>query len=162
MERNTLITQERLCQLLDYNPLTGLFTRKGIGKSTVGNVRNHGYLSITLDGVKYYAHRLAWLYVNGCFPTELIDHIDGDRLNNRINNLREATLTQNNQNGRVRKNNKLGVKGVISFRGKFKANINQGSKQFFLGTYDTLQEAHAAYCEAAKVLHGKFFNPGHL
>jgi HNH endonuclease len=89
-------------------------------------------------------------------PHELVDHKDGDGLNNTRKNLRLATPSQNMANGKVRKNNKLGVKGVVRIGRKFQATISISNKKKYLGTFDTAQKAHAAYVEAAIKYHGEF------
>lgn len=86
-----------------------------------------------------------------------IDHMDGDGLNNRRANLRKASATQNNQNGRVRANNKTGLKGVVPGPGPgFRAFIRHSGKQHYLGYFDTPEAAHAAYCDASRQHHGDF------
>jgi hypothetical protein len=134
------LTQARLKELLHYDPETGVFTRKfrwgesrDIG-SVIGYKTDRGYVEIVLDSTKYRAHRLAWFYVHGVWPSAEIDHRDTDRANNRLTNLREATGFENHQNERrARKNNKSGYLGVC-----------------WLST-----AAHAAYL-AAKVKHHPF------
>jgi hypothetical protein len=96
-----MLNKERLDELLDYSPDSGLFTwkvnRRGKAKSgcIAGSKNGQGYILIKIDGKFYFAHRLAWLVTHGTFPINMIDHIDGNRENNKINNLREATAEQN-------------------------------------------------------------------
>ena len=114
-------TQQRLKELFYYNPETGGFTRlisvKGVkckeGDTTSQKVNSSGYLRIMVDGVRYQAHRLAWIYVHGDIPNQMhIDHINRDRADNRICNLRLATNQQNRQNSKANLNNTSGKKGV--------------------------------------------------
>jgi hypothetical protein len=101
-----MLTAERLRELLDYDPETGRFiwrkdhpTAKHIKAGSVAGTKNgRGYWVIGVAGAKYVAHRLAWLYVTGEWPAHLVDHENGDRLDNRFANLREATDSQNNFN----------------------------------------------------------------
>jgi hypothetical protein len=95
-------------------------------------------------------------------PTEDVDHIDGDGLNNRRNNLRVATSAQNGRNRGAQRNNTSGYKGVgwDKSRQKWTAQIKVNGKQKHLGRFDTPEAAHKAYCEAADRLHGKFANYG--
>jgi hypothetical protein len=87
-----------------------------------------------------------------------VDHIDGNGLNNRKENLRMATRSQNQYNSRRRVDNPSGYKGVRSYKdtGKWQARITANKKQYHLGYFDTAEEAHKAYCEASKKLHGEF------
>lgn len=156
----TELTLDRLKQLLSYDPLTGLFTRlvgrSGGGKagSVAGCVKT--YVEIKIDGVGYLAHRLAWFYMTGSWPASDIDHEDTDKHNNRWINLRKATDSQNRANISVQKNNKLGVKGVSPYRGKFRTSIRVNGKGIALGTYNTVTEASAAYERAASIGFGEF------
>lgn len=95
-------------------------------------------------------------------PGELVDHIDGDGLNNRRANLRLATPKENMRNRKRAVTNKSGYKGVTFFprTGKWKASIGVDGKCISLGYFDTPQSAYAAYCKAGRELHGEFFNPG--
>lgn len=161
-----MITQERLKELLDYDPETGIFTWKKpycsrwIGK-VVGYDSTQGYKRIALDGKYYLSHRLAWLYVYGMTPT-IIDHINCITDDNRIINLRECTHAQNQANQRLTKANTSGFKGV-SFNkreGKWSARLMVNYKPMHMGFYSTKEEAYKVYCKTAKELIGEFFNPG--
>jgi len=158
-----MITANRVRELFDYNPTTGLLTwkekRNGMRSSRVaGTKMQQGYVRLRVDGIDYLAHRLIWLYVNGHFPSDFIDHINGDVSDNRIANLREATDAQNKRNRAKLANNKSGYKGVYFHKrsGKWRAKIASGGFQQTIGSFPTPQEAHAAYCRAAKLLHGQF------
>jgi hypothetical protein len=124
--------------------------------NVAGGKNNRGYIFIGLDGRNYLAHRLAWLYVTGKWPNDLLDHIDGNRINNRIANLREATHMENFQNTRnPYKNNATGMQGVSYHKasGKYAAQLQTKHKQRHLGLYLTPEEAFAAYVEAKRKQH---------
>lgn len=148
-----MLIQHRLKELFSYDPETGLFTRlKNIKGQYAGIVRNtpnrKGYLCLLIDNKIYQQHRLAFLYMIGRWPT-IIDHKDGDGANNKWDNLREATNSQNLRNVGARKNNKLGVKGVMQTKHGFAVTMG-------LGTYKTIEEAIEVYNKAAKLFHGEF------
>ncbi len=151
--RKTL-TLNRLKSLVVYDPSTGLFERrKGryskAQRQTAMAKRPSGYLVLSVDKKCYAAHRLAWFYVYGTWPDE-IDHVDGDRANNRIANLRPATRTQNNVNSRLRKDNTSGFKGVSWDVGRGKWTVRVGKRS--LGRFNTKEEAIAVRrVEAGKV-----------
>lgn len=160
MKNDLTITKEEICQLLEYNPVTGIFLwLTPTGNSTIGSVagciKPDGYIRIQIRGRLYYAHRLAWLVFYGDWPASIVDHIDGNRGNNSISNLRNASLTENNRN-RKRASTKC-KKGVKKNGNRWQARIRAGEKQVHLGTFKTEDEAHDAYCIAAKKLHGKFW-----
>lgn len=115
---------------------------------------------IRLDNVSYAAHRIIWKWMTGDDPPEEIDHRNLDRSDNRWANLRAATHKQNGRNRKVQGNSRVGVRGVCKVNGRFFARIKVDGKRFYLGCYATAYEAHAAYCKAAKKLHGEFWNPG--
>lgn len=119
------------------------------GKRAFNTLSPYGYLTGRLNEVSLYSHRVVWALYYGNFPDLWLDHIDGDRTNNLITNLREVTYKENNKNTALRSNNKTGVVGV-SLRNKgFEANIknNQGV-QIFLGYYKTVDEAAKVRQEA--------------
>mgnify|MGYP003145362455 CR=1 FL=1 len=130
--------------------------------SVAGTLKDTGYVEIGILGKLYPAHRLAWLMTYGRFPQKKIDHVNGERADNRIANLREADDFQNAANSRKRKDNTSGFKGV-SFRKdleKWQARIGVGGRRISLGLYDQPEAAHAAYIAAAKKHHANFANYG--
>lgn len=113
-----------------------------------GTLYTNGYVVISIGGIRYGAHRLAWLYMHGELPAQL-DHEDDNRSNNAIKNLRKATYSQNNHKRNLN-NNPLGYKGVRYRSGKFEANIRINGRITRLGFYQTVEEAAEAYKLAAK------------
>jgi hypothetical protein len=156
------LTAERLRELLDYDPETGVFlwkVNRSIGKAgqvAGGLSKALGYRTIGIDSRLYYGHRLAWLYVHGRWPEGVIDHINGDRTDNRISNLREVHQRVNVENRRaVRKDSATGLMGVYRDKGttKLQARITARKVRYDLGWFDTAEEAHAAYLKAKRKLH---------
>ena len=155
------MTQNDLKALLDYDPETGVFKwRVNRGRINAGTIagcetQNGGqrYRLIIVSRKRFYAHRLAWLYVYGVEPSE-IDHKNVDGLDNRIENLRECTPSQNIAN---RKSwSKCGLKGVRFQSGKWTAQIYINKKHVHLGRFPSKDEAHAAYAAKAKEVFGDF------
>ena len=146
------ITQERLKELLSYDPLTGVFLWRVKRKP----VSQKPYSQVWIDGRYYLLHRLAWLFVYGEIPSLFVDHINGNPSDHRISNLRIATNAQNQANQKLRKDSSTGLKGVRVSAGKYRASIVQNSKKIHLGYFDSAEDAHAAYCKAASELFGQF------
>lgn len=121
-----------------------------------------GYIAITIDQRSYLAHRLAWLYVNGVWPVDEIDHKDLNKSNNRIDNLRPSTRAQNVQHRGLTSRNTNGYKGVYlrPDRGTFQVHISANRRRIYLGDFKTAEEGHAAYCRAAERYHGEFAHHG--
>lgn len=153
-----MITQERLKEKFEYDPTTGVFTRKASQRRSserVGNLEANGYLRINIDGKKYLAHRLAWLFVYGVLPNEL-DHVDGQRAHNAIANLREVSRTENCFNRTKREGTTSSRKGVSRCQGKWQAEIKVGDKRIYLGRFEDEDAAAFAYEEAAERYFGEF------
>lgn len=150
-----MITQDRLKELLHYDPVTGIFTRN---KNLAGFKNDRGYIIIKVDGYPYKAHRLAHLYMTGEWPIDEVDHINGVTDDNRWCNLREAKHCENSRNRKLNKNNKSGYKGVhwLKKQQKWRAVITFEQRKIHLGCYDDPKIAYEAYCEAAKEYHKDF------
>lgn len=147
------ITQAYVKTILSYDEQTGVFvwlrpTSQKIKAGQVAGTRDkNGYVRVKLNGKKYQAHRLAWLYVHGYFPPEDTDHINRVRDDNRIANLRPATRSENKRNsGGCYGNSKSGIKGVHQRGdGKWRALYWDGSRNVSLGSFSSVQEAAQAY-----------------
>jgi HNH endonuclease len=161
-----MLTVERLKELLSYDPESGLFTRlvSVSGNARAGNVagylRPDGYIDIQIDGRKYLAHRLAFLYMTGAFPKNEGEHENLLKSDNRWENLRDATHSQNQANAFVRKHNKLGVKCVRLRYGSFQARIQVNGKRKNVGSFETIDEVIAAHTAAAIKHFGEFARTG--
>jgi hypothetical protein len=160
-----MITQKRLKEVLSYNPPTGVFrwkiSRSGVKKGDVaGGQMQTGYRLIGIDGERYLAHRLVWIYVYGHFPFE-IDHIDGDKMNNSFSNLRDVTRVENSRNRRIKKGNKSGSTGVSwdKVNRKWRATIKVDYKQKNIGRFLSIEEAMLAR-KAAEAEYGFHINHG--
>lgn len=156
----------RLRQVLDYNPDTGWLTwrvclsPRGVVGSRAGCVKG-GYRRVAIDGRSYTASHLAWFHFHGVEPVAVVDHKNRFTDDNRIENLREATHSQNSMNIGPRSNNSVGLKGAQRFynpgnRAGWRSTITVRGKRLFLGLFHTPEEAHEAYCKKAAELHGEF------
>ena len=144
-----MITQNLLQELFDYKD-GELSWKKSRGNAKAGQVAGHlnkkiGYYRLTLFKKVYMVHRVIFMYHNGCMP-EIIDHADNNKLNNRIENLRECTNQQNSFNARISKNNSSGIKGVSwdKSRQKWQAKCMINKKTIHLGRFETLEDADLA------------------
>ena len=152
-----MLTQKRLKEIIDYCPNTGLFNRIDKKESLkVGTVGSHGYMVVKVDGKLYRAHRLVWLFVYGKWPNNQIDHIDGNKQNNILSNLRDVTRSDNMCNkNKCRSDNNTGLLGVMWLKRerKYTARIHVNGKSKSLGYFDDKYKAHLAYVEAKKKYH---------
>lgn len=139
----------------DYCVYENGLLRKKNSKLIYGSLTTDGYIRVNIQGKRYKAHRIIWEMFNGKIPESMvIDHIDGNKANNMIENLRLATQSQNQAN-------KVGTgswpKGVkVCANGKFQARVRQHGKTYHLGTFSTVEEASAAYATKAIELYGEF------
>jgi hypothetical protein len=153
------LTIQNLCASLSYDTETGIFhwlikpsNRAGIGE--VAGCITDGYVKIQLHGGKYLAHRLAWFYMTGEWPKHEVDHRDGVGSNNRWDNLRHVTRSENMQNQRrARRDNATGLLGAHHQGNKFQSSINIDGLPKYLGYFDTAEEAHNAYISAKRESH---------
>lgn len=157
----TELSADRLKHLVNYNPVTGIFTWNNPGNPRMksGDVVGHlnesnGYYCLTLDGIRYQAHQVAWFYMYGEWTR--VDHRDTAKGNNAISNLRKATNSQNAANRGVYMTNILGVKGVQKRGNKFRAYITVNYRNISLGTFQTLEQAVEARKAAANEYFGEF------
>ena len=163
--------RESIKDFLDYDPKSGNFVWKvtrNARQARVGDIAgrfdSYGYVQIRFKGKSYLAHRLAWFFYYGEFPDGELDHINGNRNDNSIANLRLATRRENTRNTRMRKDNTSGFKGVTFHKktGKWAAALFINGKTKHLGLFETALLASKEYCRRASELHGEFFNPGLL
>jgi len=166
------LTAEQLRAILDYNGETGIFVwRRRADYRREWNARYVGepagtvmgaYRLISIKKRRYVASRLAWLWVYGKWPSDFVDHANGNKRDDRISNLRAATKSQNSANIGAPVHNTSGLKGVSWDKrsGKWRAQICYQNKRRGLGLFNTASEAHKAYCDEAVRLHGDFAKLG--
>ena len=152
------MTPATVKDLLDY--VDGvLYWRVNKNRAKAGSVAGFtsalGYRCVGVNGRYYPAHRLVWLWHGRVLPREL-DHINGNKTDNRIENLRPATRGENMRNVRLRKDNATGIKGVDFYKGKHRARIAVDKKTVYLGNFDSLEEAKNAITTARNKHHNKF------
>lgn len=159
-----MLTLHRLKELLSYDVETGIFqwrqvtsNRISVG-SAAGTVNSKGYLIISIDGQRYRAHRLAYLYMTGDMPEDQIDHMNNVKTDNRWCNLREASNSQNHMNRWLQVNNTSGEKGVVFHKpsGRWTARVKVNGKLHSLGYYDDKDDAIQIVRQERKRLHGDF------
>lgn len=162
MAKTDSITVERVRNLFHYDPLVGHLTWKKRQSPSIrigdlaGQRSVDKHAQVQIDGVLCYVHRVIWAWKTGSWPKEKIDHRDLDFTNHRWSNLREATHSQNKANMRKRGDNTSGFKGVIRDRHRWRALIGVRGVRYNLGTFDTREEAFAAYKAAAIKHFGSF------
>lgn len=167
-----MITQNKLKEILNYDPATGLFTwlvnsrnnqvKSGdIAGQVWTGVHNKSYILIGIEYRLYRAHRLAWLYMTGYFPAKHIDHINGDGCDNRFENLRSVSIKENSLNKRKYSTNKSGLTGVfwINKSSRYCAYIFKDKKKFHLGNFENIFDAACAR-KSAERAYGFHFNHG--
>lgn len=155
-----MLTQDYLKSILNFDSSSGIFYWKvkrpnvNIG-DIANNIGKNGYVRISINNKRYYAHRLAWLYIYGKFPTKHIDHINRIKTDNRIFNLREVTQLENVQNASIRKNKNAQFRGIAFYKktNKYRARIRHNGKEIYLGYFLTEEEAYKAYQQAAFAYH---------
>ncbi|MDO9381848.1 MAG: HNH endonuclease [Hyphomicrobiaceae bacterium] len=163
------LTPERLREVVSYNSETGEFRwlqnsspyakRHPYSAGDVAGARHsNGYLAFWVDRKKYLAHRVAFFWVHGRWPSADLDHVNRDRTDNRIVNLREASRVQNNGNSGIPNHNTSGIKGVRwhAARGKWVAQISINNRCKYLGIYADKEDARVAYEKAAREYFGEF------
>jgi len=156
-----MLTRADLEDRLTYDPATGVFVWKikrgrSRGRQVAGYKRPDGYWCIVVNCVPQMAHRLAWIMMTGSRPPADIDHINGDRADNRWANLRSATRSQNNANSRPRRDGCLKGVSKRSRDGRYVAQISVGGRKRYIGLFATEEEAHAAYAAEATKHYGEF------
>lgn len=149
------LSYERAIEVLRYDTENGVLERRfknGEWRICGHKPDHHGYGQVSIDGKKYKTHRLIWLMVHGSFPEHEIDHIDRDKMNNRIRNLRSVTAAENKHNTGLRRNNSSGYLGVSYHRqtNNYRAQIHVKGKSITLGYFDTAEEAFLTY-QLAKI-----------
>lgn len=159
MKARTL-TQEQVKRSFEYSPETGVLQRiERDGKRYSGNLDDKGYIVLYLGKVRFLAHRIAWALMTGNWPDSPLDHIDGNRANNKWANLRKATPSQNMRNSATKRTVHNLPRGVVPVRQKtpsFRARIQVNKRNIDLGVYPTPEEASEMYQLAADMLHGDF------
>jgi HNH endonuclease/AP2 domain len=165
------ITIEQARERYHYNPETGKLTfrtappnqpKSRIG-TEVGYIRETGYGKyrvMKFGNHAIYVHRFVWFWMFGFWPKGLIDHKNGDKLDNRWENLRPASQSQNKSNGERYANNTSGYKGVTQMKNRWRAQITFKQRVYYLGLFDTPEQAHEAYVAKATELQGQFAHEG--
>jgi hypothetical protein len=156
------LTAATLRELVDYDPATGIFVwRATRSRAKVGSVAgsfNYGYRRIGINGQFYFAHRLAWLHVYGEWPSGELDHINLDKADNRLVNLRLANRSLNMANSPKSSRNTSGFKGVRRCKDcdRYAAEVRVHGRTIHLGLFRTAEEAHAAYVAGARKVFDDF------
>ncbi|PAV94151.1 hypothetical protein CJD50_22200 [Hafnia paralvei] len=163
--RQLELTKEQIESILTYDAPTGVFKwkvdrgQRAKAGAIAGTTASNGYCRIKIDGRLYQAHRLAWVIINNSTPPKEIDHINGNKLDNRPCNLRAATMIGNRQNTSIRRDNVSGFRGVSwnPIAKKWRARCNVDKREFLIGNFDSKLEAKIAYENFAKKNFGEFY-----
>jgi hypothetical protein len=158
------LTKERLRAVLSYDPDTGALTwqkrtsnRVKAGSEAGASAETYPgkrYVTVKVDGKRYYAHRLAWLYMTGSWPAHTVDHINGNSSDNRWANLRDVPHRINGQNRRAaQSNSKSGLIGAYPNGGRWISQIQNEGRAVWLGSFATAHDAHCAYVAAKRKMH---------
>lgn len=162
-EVRALFTYDKVDGVLRWRNASGRYGRFPAG-SAAGSPNAEGYLQVRVNGRSYRSCRLIWLYVTGEWPRHQVDHIDRNSANDKWENLREATGTQNKANSSKYRDTSCHLKGVQAVQKRksirYRAVATKGGQSFHLGYFDTPELAHAAYLKASKELHGEFASDG--
>jgi hypothetical protein len=158
-ETGNLSWKERPVEMFSCKPYRDAWNTRYVGQK-ITRVNTHGYIDFKIMNKTFLAHRVVWAMHTGSWPIEQIDHINGDKADNRIENLRLCSHSQNAWNRKKSKNNKSGFKGVsfVKKRKKWKSVIMVNGKSVWLGMFDHKAEAAIAYKQAAEKYHGDFAN----
>ncbi len=156
---------QKLQEFIHYDPVTGVLIWKKVlsnrtkaGALCGANIDSKGYGRVCFDGKQYRAHRVVWALFYGQEPNQQIDHINGNKLDNRISNLRLANNAENSRNCKLSKNNSSGITGVVFHKtaNKWLAQIMLNRKNHYLGLYDTIEAAAKARKKAETQYFGQF------
>jgi hypothetical protein len=152
-----MLTQEEVIRQLNYDPNTGIFTwkisksgNKGVGSKAGSLDKNSKYQVCTINNKRYYLHRIAFLYMTGSHPQYNVDHINGDKQDNRWSNLRDISTRDNQSNREIHRTGKLVGSCFKKDCKRWRAMISIDSINIHLGYFDTELEAHEAYMKARK------------
>lgn len=163
LSKEASLTASDLRERVSYDPAAGLMTwrkcsnARRIG-SEIGTISPSGYRVAMIGRRLFQVHRLAWLYVHGVWPDGEIDHVNRKRADNRLCNLRVATRVQNIANRAAQNGREM--KGITFTRGRWQAQIRKNGRNIYLGLYDTAEEAHSVYFDAARRLYGDYARAG--
>jgi len=155
IERERSLSHEELLSRVSYDAETGKFFDRKSGRS-IGYYRGEGYVTLCVRYRRLMAHRVAWFYQYGVWPTNQLDHINGNKLDNRLCNLRECSHRDNQRNRTFKRQNKSGFRGVFGCRGFYRAMARDGNKQVYLGQRKTPEEAYALYLDFVNRDNGEF------
>lgn len=157
MSNNIKLNIPELLIKFQYCPSTGTITRRSTGRE-IGSTNTGGYRQATINGTIYLVHRLAWVFITGKLPDSYIDHINGNKLDNSMTNLREVSHAENMLNKQVYKNNSSGFKGVYYSKSKnrYEAQVRLNGIKYTYGGFLTAEEASIAYEQKSAALFKEF------